>query len=110
MAFNENTRVKIPAILHLCRLGYDYLPIRDTKRDEKTNIFVDIFSESLRRINKDIVQEDIDKVLENLTLTLDNDDLGKAFYEMLTSTSGIKVIDFKDFEKNIIPCGYRTNL
>jgi len=25
MSFNENTRVKIPAILHLCRLGYDYL-------------------------------------------------------------------------------------
>ena len=22
MSFNENTRVKIPAILHLCRLGY----------------------------------------------------------------------------------------
>jgi hypothetical protein len=24
MAFNEDTRVKIPAILHLCRLGYEY--------------------------------------------------------------------------------------
>jgi hypothetical protein len=27
MAFNENSRVKIPAILHLCRLGYTYLPL-----------------------------------------------------------------------------------
>ena len=25
MAFNENTRVKIPAILQLCRLGYNYI-------------------------------------------------------------------------------------
>ena len=25
MAFNENSRVKIPAILHLCRLGYEYV-------------------------------------------------------------------------------------
>jgi hypothetical protein len=24
MAFNENTRVKIPAILHICRLGYGF--------------------------------------------------------------------------------------
>ena len=27
MSFNENTRVKIPAILHLCGLGYNYLSI-----------------------------------------------------------------------------------
>lgn len=27
MAFNENTRVKIPAILHLCRLGFNYYPL-----------------------------------------------------------------------------------
>jgi hypothetical protein len=27
MAFNENSRVKIPAILHLRRLGYTYLPL-----------------------------------------------------------------------------------
>ena len=28
MAFNEDTRVKIPAILHLCRLGYKYLSLK----------------------------------------------------------------------------------
>ena len=26
MAFNEDSRVKIPAILHLTRLGYEYIP------------------------------------------------------------------------------------
>ena len=25
MNFNENTRVKIPALIHLTRLGYEYL-------------------------------------------------------------------------------------
>jgi len=29
MAFNEDTRVKIPAILHLTQLGYDYISSSD---------------------------------------------------------------------------------
>jgi type I restriction enzyme R subunit len=35
MSFNENTRVKIPAILHLCRLGYDYLSLSKSTHDER---------------------------------------------------------------------------
>ncbi len=31
---------------------------------------------------------------------MDYEDLGKAFYERLTSSSGIKLIDFKDFSNN----------
>lgn len=49
MAFNENTRVKIPAILHLCRLGYQYLSLQSFKRDEGTNIAADIFKETIQR-------------------------------------------------------------
>ncbi len=54
MAFNENTRVKIPAILHLCRLGYQYISLSKAKWEISTNIFIDIFAESLIRINKDL--------------------------------------------------------
>ncbi len=43
MAFNEDTRVKIPAIITLTRLGYKYLSLKDAKWDEETNIFTDIF-------------------------------------------------------------------
>jgi len=100
MAFNENTRVKIPAILHLCRLGYTYLSLKDTKRNESTNIFTDIFTSSLKRINKKITQDEINKTLEDVTLALDNDDLGQTFYAMLTSSSGIRLIDFSDFQNN----------
>lgn len=100
MAFNENTRVKIPAILHLNRLGYDYLSLSDTKRDDSANIFTDIFSSSLARINPDIDGADIKKAFENVSLALDNNDLGQAFYQMLTATSGTKLIDYKDFSKN----------
>jgi type I restriction enzyme R subunit len=103
MAFNENTRVKIPAILHLRRLGYQYISLLNAKRDENTNIFTGLFSESLIRINKDIDTGEIKKTLENISLALDNEDLGKAFFEMLTSSSGIKLIDFstpENFAKN----------
>ena len=102
MAFNENTRVKLPAILHLCRLGFTYLPLANAKRDEAINIFTDIFSESIKSINKkqELNGGDIKRVLENISLALDNEDLGEAFYNMLIATSDIKLIDFKEFNNN----------
>lgn len=100
MAFNENTRVKIPAILHLNRLGYEYISLTKAKRDEGTNIFTDIFTESISRINPDMDKSDVKKVFENISLALDNEDLGQAFYKMLTATSGIKLIDFTNFGNN----------
>ncbi len=100
MAFNENTRVKIPAILHLCRLGYNYLSLSTSKRDENTNIFTDIFLASLMRINPEVEATELKKTLLNISLLLDNEDLGHAFYRILTETSGIKLIDFKDFQNN----------
>ena len=100
MAFNEDTRVKIPAILHLCKLGYNYISLKGSKWDENTNIFTDIFYESIRKINDDIEDDEIKRVLEKINLALDNEDLGKEFYQMITSSSGIKLIDFQNFEKN----------
>jgi len=40
MKFNEDSRVKIPTILHLMRLGYEYLSLKDPKvtLDESTNL------------------------------------------------------------------------
>jgi len=100
MAFNENTRVKIPAILHLCRLGYKYVSLKNAQWDINTNIFTDLFSESILRINPELEKSDIKKVFENVSLALDNEDLGQAFFNMLTATSGTKLIDFSDFSNN----------
>lgn len=100
MAFNENTRVKIPAILHLCRLGYVYLPLAKANWEERTNIFTEIFTESVLRINPEAEENDVRRTLEDVTLILDNEDLGKAFSEMLTATNGIKLIDFDNFDNN----------
>jgi hypothetical protein len=50
--FNEDSRVKLPAILHLVRLGYAYLSKDDAEWDGSTNIFPNIFRESVRDINQ----------------------------------------------------------
>ncbi|MGA1977131.1 MAG: HsdR family type I site-specific deoxyribonuclease [Bacteroidales bacterium] len=100
MAFNENTRVKIPAILHLWRLGFNYISLSKERWDLSTNIFTDIFKESILRINPGLEETDLKRHYEDISLALDNEDLGEAFYKMLTTSSGIRLIDFKDFSNN----------
>ena len=101
MAFNEDTRVKIPTILHLSRLGYTYLSLKeDYGRDEETNIFTSIFKKSVLEINEGVEERDIDNLIKEVKVSLDNEDLGKVFYQMLVERSGIKLIDFKDFSRN----------
>lgn len=100
MVFSEDSRVKIPCILHLTRLGYRYLPLKDAVWDEETNIFPELFRAAIARINPGIDGGDIDRLLTDVQLSLDNEDLGKAFYEKLTERSGIRLIDFSDFDNN----------
>jgi type I restriction enzyme R subunit len=100
MKYNEDTRVKIPSILHLTRLGYEYLSLKDSQWDINTNIFTDIFKSSIERINETVNDLDSNKVCEEISLLLDYEDLGKAFYERIIEKSGIKLIDFENFENN----------
>jgi len=46
MIFSEDSRVKISCILHLVRLGYRYLSLRNAVWDEATNIFPELLKES----------------------------------------------------------------
>jgi type I restriction enzyme, R subunit len=102
MAFNENTRVKIPAILHLTRLGFTYLSLKGATWELGNNIFSDFFQESIIRINheKNLEKDDVRRLQQDIDLMLDNEDLGQAFYERLIATSGIKLIDFENFQNN----------
>ena len=78
MTFNEDTRVKIPAILTLTRLGYDYISLKGrTDIDPETNIFKDIFFKNISKLNPQIEEADIQKYFQKLKLILDNDDLGR---------------------------------
>lgn len=100
MRFNENSRVKIPTILHLVRLGYEYLSLKDQKWDETTNIFTDIFNTSIKRLNPDFSEGDVKRLYDEISLCLENEDIGKAFYEKLIVKSGSRIIDFENFNNN----------
>lgn len=100
MKFNEDSRVKIPSILHLVGLGYQYLSLKGQTWDTTCNIFPDIFKESVNFINGGLEASQLERAYKDLSLTLDNEDLGKAFYEELTDQSGIKLIDFENFDSN----------
>ncbi|MEO7916973.1 MAG: type I restriction endonuclease [Dokdonella sp.] len=99
-AFNEDSRVKIPALLHLARLGYQYLSLKNSSWDGRTNIFGDIFESSVARINPGMALADARRLLEDIHLDLQNEDLGKVFYKRLTARSGVRLIDFGNFDNN----------
>jgi len=100
MKFNEDSRVKIPSILHLTRLGYTYLSLKGLEHDESSNIVPSIFRSSIAAINPAASPVEIENALGQLDLALDNEDLGKQFYEKITATSGLKIIDFEDLDRN----------
>ncbi|EID7716858.1 DEAD/DEAH box helicase family protein [Vibrio cholerae] len=100
MSFTEDSRVKIPTILHLMRLGYEYLSLKGTHWDKDTNIFPELFSSAVSRINPDMTSDDVGRLLEEVKLSLDNEDLGRAFFNKLKARSGTKLIDFENFSNN----------
>lgn len=100
MVFSEDSRVKIPCILHLVRLGYRYLSLKEANWDEESNIFPQLFQQALCRINPGLSEEDCARLLIEIKLMLDNEDLGQAFYERLSARSGVRLIDFEDFDNN----------
>ena len=102
MKFNEDSRVKIPAILHLMRLGYTYLSLKGQSWDLDTNIFPDVFKTAIGKINPGIEDAEAGRLLEDVKLLLDNEDLGKAFFERLSERSNTKLIDFENFNNNTL--------
>lgn len=104
MKHNENSRVKIPALVHLTRLGYEYLSLKDYQGEihTDTNIFVEIFRNSISHINgKTLSEHDAAALISELSVKLSNEDLGKAFYNiLLNGINGIRLIDFEDSSRN----------
>lgn len=102
--FSENTRVKIPGIVHATRLGYRYISLKDEKKqiDSRMNILKVIFKDSINRINNsDLNDNDVDKLLDEIDIELNNKDLGRTFYKsLLEGVNGIKLIDFNDIDSN----------
>ncbi|MDR1033161.1 MAG: DEAD/DEAH box helicase family protein [Bifidobacteriaceae bacterium] len=110
MIFNENSRVKIPALVHLTRLGYNYLSLKDatvkSQLDSETNILTNIFKKQVAKFNSGVDESEIDRMFVNLRLELSNDNLGREFYERLINTETnvtegkLKLIDFTNLASN----------
>lgn len=108
VGFNELTRVQMPAIIHLTRLGYKYFGKIDetmagTVYDPDTNVLINIFKEQFAKLNPDRAGE-AEQVLRDIRLELDNDDLGHSFFKRLLAVSPVKLIDFDNMENNVFHC------
>ena len=98
--FNEDSRVKIPALLHLTRLGYTYVSLKHAHWDARNNIFPELFEEAVLRINPELRREDVPALLDELHLKLAGDDVGRSFHQRLTARAGVRLVDFDNLDKN----------
>ncbi len=106
--FNEATRVQMPALVHLTRLGYHYFgkineDMAGTVYDPDTNILINVFKEQFEKLNPEHKGE-AEQTLRTIRQELDNDDLGRSFYSRLSSVSPIRLIDFDDPKNNTYHC------
>ena len=106
--FNEATRVQMPALVHLTRIGYKYLgklteDMSGMIYDADTNILLEVFKRQFCVLNPGHEGE-FEQILRTIRQELDNDDLGRSFYKRLTSISPIKLIDFENPSNNIYHC------
>jgi len=101
----EFSRVQIPALLHLVKLGYSYIPKITLKQagtffDPKTNILSQIFKTQFLKLNPNSDEKNAERVLHDITAELDSGDLGEKFFNRLISVSSEKLIDFEHIENN----------
>lgn len=102
--FNEATRVQMPAMVHLTRLGYGYIgkineDMAGSVYDPDTNILIDVFKQQFERLNPS-AQGEFAQTLRSIRQELTNDDLGKSFYKRLTTVSPVRLIDFDNPQNN----------
>ncbi|WP_100999472.1 type I restriction endonuclease [Helicobacter pylori] len=99
MPYNEITRVQVPALMHLARLGYDFINSKENKPnlDTDTNILTESFTQAFNRLNPTKNAQDS---LAEMKKRLKYDDLGKSFYEYLLKSES-QIIDFDNPNNNL---------
>ena len=106
MARPEDSRVKIPALVHFTRLGYNYMSLKHLTRnvdyDGDTNIFYELFRDAVNQINGlQLSMDETKKIIEEIKIKLGNNDLGKAFFQYLqTGIDGIRIFDYETISNN----------
>ena len=73
--FNEDIRVKIPALTHLTRIGYTYRSLHSLHLDPETNIDTATFSQKLKEFNPELSEGEIELFIGKIRVMLNNEDL-----------------------------------
>ncbi len=98
MPHNEITRVQVPALMHLAKLGYVFIPTNSKPNlDTATNILIDSFTQAFERLNPTKNAKDS---LTEMKKRLNYNDLGKSFYEYLLKSEH-QIIDFDNPNNNL---------
>ena len=102
--FSEATRVQMPAMVHLTRIGYTYFgklseDKNGTVYDGDTNILLPIFEQQFKILNPGHEGEYL-QVLKDIRKELNDDDLGRGFYNRLKAVSPVKLIDYDNIGNN----------
>lgn len=90
--------------MHLTRIGYTYHALKELDLDPETNIAKDIFYKQIKKFNPQLTEASINLLLGDIRNKLNNEDLGREFYRMISSNSGTKFIDFEHPEANDWAC------
>lgn len=106
--WNEATRVQMPALVHLSRIGYTYFgkiteDMAGTVYDPDTNILIQVFKEQFAKLNPEKAGE-AEAMLRTIRQELDNDDIGESFYKRLKAVSPVKLVDYEHPENNTYHC------
>ncbi len=98
MPYNEITRVQIPALMHLAKLGYNFISQKNKPNlDTATNILIDSFTQAFECSNP---TKNAKETLAEMKKRLNYDDLGKSFYEYLLKSEH-QIIDFDNPNNNL---------
>ncbi len=101
MPYNEITRVQVPALMHLAKLGYDFIPTNSEENkpnlDTATNILTDSFTQAFEKLNP---TKNAKEALNEMKKRLNYGDLGKEFYEYLIKSEH-QIIDFDNPNNNL---------
>ena len=87
--FSEATRVQMPAMVHLTRIGYTYFgklseDKNGTVYDSDTNILLQVFEQQFKNLNPGHEGEFL-QILKDIRKELNDDDLGRGFYNRLST-------------------------
>ncbi|MGN1392942.1 MAG: DEAD/DEAH box helicase family protein, partial [Succinivibrionaceae bacterium] len=101
--FSEDSRVKFPTIKHLMEMGYEYISFKGvstkdgvlekTDVDPLTNILPSYLKKSFLKLNPTKHEGDFEKLLTKIQNSLNNDDLGKQFYNDFLLNPDERIID-----------------